>query len=52
MANWKDIIGPLKNTETFKHAYAFKRQEGSRELLYFLLKRISLMLLPILLLIS
>ena len=25
MANWKDIIGPLKNTETFKHAYAFQK---------------------------
>ena len=31
MANWKDIIGPLKNTETFKHAYAFqkaRREQG------------------------
>lgn len=26
MANWKDIIGPLKNTETFKHAYAFQKE--------------------------
>lgn len=25
MANWKDIIGPLKNTENFKHAYAFQK---------------------------
>lgn len=25
MASWKDIIGPLKNTETFKHAYAFQK---------------------------
>ena len=31
MANWKDIIGPLKNTENFKHAYAFqkaRREQG------------------------
>lgn len=25
MAEWKDIIGPLKNTETFRHAYAYQK---------------------------
>lgn len=25
MATWKDIIGPLKNTETFRHAYAYQK---------------------------
>lgn len=44
MANWKDIIGPLKNTETFKHAYAFQKARREQGVTVFPPQRISLML--------